>query len=172
MAGTKNRGRNAKAGDRYRSGDLKPAMSPSAVRRAVDVAKQFGREPLFGSPLGRLRLLDELTDRQVSAGKTYEKIRREADRYLDAPSRSARSPAYGVSFGLSCGANDEDSEIAGRAVRRMTTIRGLVAMSERSQIKVIDLLDRVCLLGEAPASYELESLRRALDAIAAGMRLQ
>jgi hypothetical protein len=60
------RGRKRKTGERYPSGDLKPAIAPALWRRIRDHGGEFN--PLLRTELCRLSYHGELSDRQTLAG--------------------------------------------------------------------------------------------------------
>lgn len=91
------RGRPAKAGARYPSGKLKPAIEPIAPalwQRIASEAKIHAIDERMGSQLGRLFMHGEFTTKQIAAGfrvaETYGTFER-----LKAKRRSVMSPSYG-----------------------------------------------------------------------------
>ena len=101
-------GRKPVAGERYASGRLKPVHlrdvhtpSPVAVRRTMEAALRIANDPRWGSMVGRLRLMRDLTERQFNAAEAYGRLRGRFDRMMGLPRRSARSCLYDVEAGRS-----------------------------------------------------------------------
>ena len=92
-----------KEGERYPSGDLKPAkvqpLPPAPPPRAIvnirEMALRKATDPRLGSAIGLLWMSGEVTKQEYRAGLAYARLRGRHDRVLDAPKRHAASPDYG-----------------------------------------------------------------------------
>lgn len=159
-------GRKRNAGERYPSGRLKKPLSrPGAeVRRIVDLARRKAADPILGTPIGWLRLQDELTDALVSAAEIYANQRRAYDAVQGMPVRSARSADLGATPRSSGNRRLTDDERAIRAYER--TYEGLFArLGYGVARQAIDVLDRVVISLQQPAWAEINTLKAGLMAV-------
>jgi hypothetical protein len=110
-----------KEGERYPSGDLKPAkvqpLPPAPPPRAIvnirDLALRKATDPRLGSAIGLLWMSGEVTRQEYRTGLAYARLRGRHDRVLDAPKRHAASPDYGTArsgFSRSEPLTDDDVE--------------------------------------------------------------
>jgi hypothetical protein len=165
------RGRPKKSGARYASGQLRPdaGREATAWRRILGVAIQLGLNPLLGTQLGRLGVLNELAAHHVETGFRIAEI---YGRYEHAIGRrrSVASPSYETGCGRMM---DAETDSASRRARAATRAFGalqaellLCPRGARAAIEELCVEDRVCPPGALP------TVKIALDllSISLGMR--
>ncbi|MCC7253823.1 hypothetical protein [Hyphomicrobium sp.] len=171
---------------RYPGGKLKPeTASPAVVRAIIDAAKRGAANPLLRSEIGRLRLKDVLTDRQVMAATRFAALAGSYDRLKGMPRRTVASPSYQAGYGGGGEATREDVEIiealgAGANIvelsRHSDRLRAVVRATKRYESARgvlrgvgIDAERSVCavaLYDEVVVSGRWASLCAGLDALA------
>lgn len=131
-----------------------------------------------GHPLGRLRLLGEITDRQFRAGSSYALLRRRWDRLAEAPNRHAKVARLPIADAIPSDlapqvidllALERESDIDGAWLRAKLHLRGLHRLIQGEALSV---LEAVCVDEAAPQLPGwLPLLRVALDRVAGHFRL-
>lgn len=159
-------GRTRNAGERYPSGKLKtPATRPGAeIRRIVDLARRKAADPILGTPIGWLRLQNELSDLMVRAAETYATQRRAYDAAQGMGGRSARSPDLGASPRAGGGQSDTRDARAVKVFNR-THVGIFERLGDECARKAIDVMDRVILGLTHPAWAEINTLKAGLMAV-------
>lgn len=155
-----------KQGVRYPSGKLIPEKqgAPGAeIQRLMRLARRRAVHPVFGTPLGLLRLEEKLTDTQIEAANTYA-LRRRAHDAAQEFRRSAQSPSNGATPGRPS-MSDERADRAIRAFDRLHA--GIIdRLGTQAGFAAIKIMDRVILTLEAPAWAEINTLKAGLYAAA------
>ncbi|KAA0582703.1 hypothetical protein [Azospirillum sp. Sh1] len=132
-----------------------------------------------GFPLGRLRLLGEITDRQFRAGASYAILRRRWDRLAEVPSRHAKVARLPIASEcpqdlapqvIDLLALERESDMDGAWLRAKLHLRKLGRLI--GQGETVSVLEAVCVEEAAPAVRDwLPLLRVALDRVAEHFRL-
>lgn len=132
-----------------------------------------------GYPLGRLRLLGEITDRQFRAGASYAILRRRWDRLAEVPSRHAKVARLPIASEcpqdlapqvIDLLALERESDMDGAWLRAKLHLRKLERLI--GQGEAVSVLEAVCVVEAAPAVRDwLPLLRVALDRVAEHFRL-
>lgn len=132
-----------------------------------------------GYPLGRLRLLGEITDRQFRAGASYAILRRRWDRLAEVPSRHAKVARLPIAS--ECPQDlapqvidllvlERESDMDGAWLRAKLHLRKLERLI--GQCEAVAVLEAVCVEEAAPAVRDwLPLLRLGLDRVAEHFRL-
>lgn len=147
--------------DRYACGKLKPKAkpeiaSPAVVQRILDMALRGATDPAIGSVLGRLRLADHITTKQMSAGMRYAEMCAEHDRIKGIPRRTAASPSYQAGVGRAGGGDAEDEAIIAELLRNGGNVRELAKSNARMRVLV-----RIVVQHEAAQKALLQAGERA-----------
>lgn len=160
------KGRPRKTGERYPSGKLKVAQTrPGAeIRRIVDLAAKKAADPIFGTPIGWLRLTGELSDLLVRAAEIYAMQRRAYDAAQGMASRSARSADMGATPRRSRAATDSADARAVRLYER--TYAGMFTrLGDECARAAINVMDRVIIGLQQPSWAEIATLQAGLMAV-------
>lgn len=132
-----------------------------------------------GYPLGRLRLLGKITDRQFRAGASYAILRRRWDRLAEVPSRHAKVARLPIAS--ECPQDlapqvidllvlERESDIDGAWLRAKLHLRKLQRLIGPGE--ALAVLEAVCVDEAAPAVRDwLPLLRLGLDRVAEHFRL-
>lgn len=155
-----------KQGVRYPGGKLIPEKqgAPGAeIQRLMRLARRRAVHPVFGTPLGILRLEEKLTDTQVEAANTYA-LRRRAHDAAQEFRRSAQSPSNGAAPGRP----SMSEERADRAVKAYERLRdGIMArLGYEAGQSAVRIMDHVIMTIQAPAWAEVNTLKAGLYAAA------
>lgn len=100
-------GRPALPGERYPSGQLKPAgkrdtgPTPAVIKKTFDKALRGGGDPLIGTSLGLLFMTGKITASDLAAGTALAKLWGRYDRAMGMPGRFTLSPDYGTARAIS-----------------------------------------------------------------------
>jgi hypothetical protein len=137
--------------------------SPAAIKRMVERAKRNAEDPLLGTVPGWLHLHGAITHKQLAAAEAYGRLRGRFDRMMGIPSRSAKSPAYGLRNGPSEAILDD---------RVMREIRSAHTDMLRSVGGLYTLLERVCVDDRHPVVTELPVFCAALDMLAKHFQME
>lgn len=110
-------GRPPKPGARYPSGKLKPAqeqrIAPALIHRIRDHAGTMGIDRRFGSEVGRLLMLEQLTGLEAGAAWRLAEVYGRYERFHGI-ARTTRSPSYesGMAGGVGDGHDGAEHEAA------------------------------------------------------------
>lgn len=156
-----------KQGVRYPGGKLIPEKqgAPGAeIQRLMRLARRRAVHPVFGTPLGILRLEERLSDIHIEAANIYAQRRRAYDAAQGVGHRTPQSPSNGATPGRPAMSQD-------RASRALEAFERLYAgVMARLGFDVgrdaIAVMDRVVVNFEAPAWSEVNGLKAGLYAVA------
>jgi len=154
-----------KTGERHPGGKLKQEsrLAPALLARITHAAKAL-KDPVFGSPIGTMLLLGDVTAWEVEAGMIYQNQRKRYDTAMGFASRSARSCNLDATGGK--GHTEGHTDAKGRQAYERTHGHVMAALGHSAGPQAIALLDRVMIQGEAVAWFELNTLRAGLMAVA------
>ena len=174
MASKRRRGRPRKAGNRYKSGNLRPthepAISPAAVAATQPHRAGLGdcaADQKAESVLGRMALLGQITGLQFLAGQRYAAQWRAYLATLDGPRSPQRSQGRGQSC-LGCPTAAEREKCACDLARR-SWVRSASALHAIPGGIVVTA--RVCCWDVPCPIWGLAMLRSGLDALALSLGL-
>ncbi len=160
------KGRKRHPGERYPSGDLKPAAMPMTLTRQIAAYARLVRDKRLNTALGHLRLHDELTDAQVEAGQRFGVLVGQHDRVQGLPARSAASPSYERGYGIAIAAIPEDPETVARVRQRYEAARACLPT------RALSVVLSVCLDDHIPDDWEgRRHLNLGLAALAVHFRM-
>ncbi|MFC5068875.1 hypothetical protein [Flaviflagellibacter deserti] len=161
-------GRKRGIGERYKSGDLKPAeqgFAPAEVRHMVDAARAKVIDGCFGTTVGRLRLEApaEFTDELFFASRQFAAWFAKHDRLMgmNRP-RTAKSPDYSQAWQPSISTTPDETDVEEVAAARREMAAVVAGLGEQRYRVVYNsvLLDLHC------NSWEREALRSGLEWLA------
>ena len=166
-------GRKKKAGERYASGDLKPAhepresgISPAMVERMERALLERVADRDLATPLGWLRLHNCLTRAQTAAGMTYAELCDKLARAIGVPP-GIKAQSFEPSTGRS--ESQGASTKGARRARDRHEVATMFAAGRNQKIRA--LLHNVCYLGNHPMAQDLPALSTALDKLERHCRL-
>lgn len=161
------KGRTRNSGERYPSGKLKtPATRPGAeIRRIVDLARRKAADPILGTPIGWLRLQNDISDLMVRAAETYATQRRAYDAAQGLAGRSARSSSDLGASPRSGGAQSDSKDVRAIKVFNRTHAGIFERLGDECARKSIDVMDRVIIGLTHPAWAEINTLKAGLMAV-------
>lgn len=155
-----------KTGERHPGGKLKQdkqGLAPALLARITHAAKALN-DPVFGTPIGNMLLLGEVTAWEVEAGVIYQNQRRRYDAAMGFASRSARSCDLNGAGGR--GHTEGRTDAKGRQAYEQTHAAVMVALGHSAGPQAIGLLDRVMIQCEPVAHWEINTFRAGLMAVA------
>lgn len=132
----------AEAVRHYPCGKSRPEYAPPAlVRRIVDQARKGAADPLLGTEVGRLRLDQVISDKQLAAAVRYAEVCADYDRLKGLPKRSAASPSYQAGLRRG-GGNDAEDEAIVRELLRNGGDLAAVAKGNRRVRRIVRAVER------------------------------
>ena len=155
---------------RYPCGKLKPTHPPATIKRIVESALIRGENPLLGTPIGWLHLHGHLSTKQLSAGAEYARLRGRYDRLMGYPRRSAR--VLGMLGDEVSDLTEQDAAAIRRHYDTLHAKLTAIGTTKSMGVRIISLLDDVCVDLQAPSWADQALLRIGLDAIADHLRLE
>jgi hypothetical protein len=161
------RGRPARPGERFPSGDRRDADDARAGtlwRRIVDHGTMAGVDPRLATQVGRLRLLREITDTQAAAADLVGRIYGRYER-LKGLYRSTRSPSY--QLGAARGwrpddVDDAEAEAKADAVYRRLLDECIPLFPRETR----DAIEQLCVEDRHVGALMLPQVRAVLDRVA------
>lgn len=141
LGGRSRAGRPALAGDRYPSGQLKPAdkregvQAPALLKRNFDEALRGAADPLYGTSLGLLFMHGKISAAQLTAGTAFARLRGRYDRAMGMPCRFTASPDYGTARAISDRGPMTDAEVEAIKDRHARTL-GYVGAAATGSVAV------------------------------------
>jgi hypothetical protein len=154
-----------KSGPRFPDGiHLRPPITANHVRRHNAAALSSGRDPWLGTQIGRLATyrtstgLPFISPDQCEAGLAFAKLAKAYAQEMGLPARAARSCVLEGCHGHEGGAEPTERTSAVLSAYRET-------MERLEAVGATSIVVAVCVDDQAPASWEIATLVRGLNAI-------